>query len=211
MIRRIGFILAASLALAAFVTAAERTRILEAEISVEGYIYGTVETKDGKTHTGVLRWDDEEAFWDDLFHSSKTELPFEEFAEGPEEDEDTKWWERLATTLTGDLDLDHQSRVIAIRFGDLSQIRVTGRNDAVLTLRDGTKIEVGGYSNDVSATVTVIDTKPGRIEVPWKKIETVTFSPTPVDADPGVFACVEPCRPRKATSSVSSSGTTRSL
>ncbi len=72
-------------------------------------------------------------------------------------------------------------------FGDLQQVRVTGGNDAVLTLRDGTEIEVGGYANDVSATVTVFDAKPGRVEVPWKKIETVTFSATPADADPGSF------------------------
>ncbi len=180
-------ILAASFMLAAFVFA-DDGKVVDAEgISVEGYIYGTVETKAGKTHTGVLRWDDEEAFWDDLFHSGKTELPFEEYAEGPEADEKASWWERLAVTIAGDLDLNHQSRVVAVRFGDLKQVRVTGANDAVLTLRDGSEIEVEGHANDVSATVTVIDEKPGRVEVPWKKIDTVTFAATPADADPGSF------------------------
>jgi len=182
-----GTILAASLVLAAFVGADDGSMSSGAGSSVEGYIYGTVETKTGKTHTGVLRWDDEEAFWDDIFHSSKTELPYEDYAEKPDEKEAETWWERVAVTVAGDLDLNHQTRVVAVRFGDLQQVRVTGRNDAVLTLRDGFELEVGGYANDVSATVTVFDAKPGRIEVPWKKIDTVTFSATPADADPGSF------------------------
>ncbi len=191
MIKKTGPILAASFVLTAsfavLVGADEGVPASDAGISVEGYIYGTVETRDGKTHTGVLRWDDEEAFWDDLFHSAKEELPYEKYAEEPDADEDATWWERMATTISGDLNLHHVSRSVAVRFGDLEQIRVTGGNDAVLTLRGGTEIEVSGYANDVGATVVVFDAKPGRIEVPWKKIDTITFSATPPDAEPGSF------------------------
>ena len=187
MVKKTGIIFAASLMLAAFVGADDGTTESVAGSSVEGYIYGTVETKVGKTHTGVLRWDDEEAFWDDIFHSSKAELPYEEYAEEPEADEEATWWERMAVTIGGDLGIHRQSRVVAVRFGDLQQVRVTGRNDAVLTFRDGTELVVGGYANDVSATVTIFDAKPGRIEVPWKKIDTITFAATPWDADPGSF------------------------
>lgn len=187
MTKRAGIILAVSLVLASFVAAGEGAEVLKAEISVEGYIHGTVETRAGKTHTGVLRWDDEEAFWDDLFHSSKDELPYESYAEEPVADEEANWWERMATTISGDLGLHHVGRRLAVRFGDLKQIRVTGGDDAVLTLRDGTEIEVSGYANDVGATVVVFDAKPGRVEVPWKTIDTITFSATPLDADPGSF------------------------
>ena len=41
-----------------------------------GYLYGTVETASGNTYSGLLRWGTEEAFWDDLFNSTKTELPY---------------------------------------------------------------------------------------------------------------------------------------
>ena len=187
MTKKILTTIAASLVLAACFAITGGTDVAAAEVSVEGYLYGTVETKDGATHTGVLRWDDEEAFWDDIFHSSKKELPFEDYAEDADGDDGATWWERMAVTIAGDLDLDHQSRVVAVRFGDLRQVRVTGRNDAVLTLRDGTEIEVGGYANDVTATVTVIDDKPGRVEIPWKRIDVVTFSETPADVDPGSF------------------------
>lgn len=187
MTTKTGTILAASLVLAAFVGASDGTASSTAAASVEGYLYGTVETKTGATHTGILRWDDEEAFWDDLFHSAKVERPYEEYEQAPQADEDASWWERMAHTIGGNLGVHKQSRVVAIRFGDLKQVRVTGANDAVLTLRDGTEIEVEGYANDVGAAVTVIDAKPGRVEVPWKTIDTITFAATPPDADPGSF------------------------
>jgi len=180
-------ILAASLVLAAFIGASDDTASSAAASSVEGYIYGTVETKNGATHTGILRWDDEEAFWDDLFHSAKVERPYEEYEQAPEVGEDASWWERMAHTISGDLGLHQSTRVMAIRFGDLKRVKVTGADDAVLTLRDGTEIEVEGYANDVSADVTIIDAKPGRVEVPWKQIDTITFSATPPNADPGSF------------------------
>jgi hypothetical protein len=50
---------------------------LAAKQSNDGFIYGTVATDAGKEYTGFLRWNtDEEAFWDDLFHSAKSELPY---------------------------------------------------------------------------------------------------------------------------------------
>jgi hypothetical protein len=187
MTKRTATILAASLALAACVVAEESTAASGSVSSVEGFIYGTVETRFGKTHTGVLRWDDEEAFWDDVFHSYKAELPYAEYEGDSGEDRDATWWERLARTIGDEFGVHRQRRVIAVRFGDLSQVRVTGADDAVLTLRDGSEIEVEGYANDVTATVTVIDDKPGRVEISWKKIETVTFAPTPPGVDPGSF------------------------
>jgi hypothetical protein len=154
---------------------------------VDGFIYGTVETKVGKTHTGVLRWDDEEAFWDDIFHSSKCDLPYEKYQGPPEVDDEEAWWKRMVQTIGGEMGVHRQARVLAVRFGDLAQIRVTGGNDAILVLRDGSEIEVEGYANDVNATISVDDDKPGRVEVPWRRIDTITFHATPADVDPGVF------------------------
>ncbi|MDP5172747.1 MAG: hypothetical protein NWR72_21090, partial [Bacteroidia bacterium] len=37
----------------------------------QGLIYGRVETVENVMWEGVLRWGDEEAFWDDLFLSKK--------------------------------------------------------------------------------------------------------------------------------------------
>ncbi len=178
------FISAASLWLAAaFVPGAAASDTRPAS-PVDGFIYGTVETRGGESHTGVLRWDDEEAFWDDLFHSAKRELPYMEYAETAPEDDST-WWERFGRTIGREFGIERQVRVLAVRFGDLAAIRPTGADDAVVVLRDGTQVEVSGYANDVGTTVTVIDAKPGRIPVRWKEIAEVRFSATPPDAHPG--------------------------
>ncbi len=47
----------------------------------QGYIYGKVTTRSGNVYTGLLRWDTEEAFWDDLFHSYKETRPYTESME----------------------------------------------------------------------------------------------------------------------------------
>lgn len=161
--------------------------VVAADTSTDGYIYGTVETRSGKSHTGILRWDDEEAFWDDLFHSGKECLPYVEYAEKPEIDEDLEWWRRMAKTISDEIGIHHETRVVAVRFGDLREIRPSGGGEAELILRDGTELRVDGYANDVSATVVVLDEKPGRVEVPWKKIDRIVFSATPPGSDPGSF------------------------
>ena len=46
------------------------------KIEPDGYLYGTVETESDHRYTGFLRWGTEEAFWDDLFNSTKDELPY---------------------------------------------------------------------------------------------------------------------------------------
>jgi hypothetical protein len=47
----------------------------------EGFIYGKVITRSGNEYQGIIRWDDEEAFWDDLFHSYKESRPYEDYLE----------------------------------------------------------------------------------------------------------------------------------
>lgn len=185
-VHRTQIIIAASLVLAAFFVF-QGAVDAASQASVEGYLYGTVETKAGKLHTGILRWDDEEAFWDDLFHSVKEELPYEEYIEPPEVKDDLKWWEKMARTIGDEFDGHRETRVVAVRFGDLKSVRPNRRDGAVLTLRNGSEIEVDGYANDVKATVVVYDTKPGRVEVRWNQIEEIRFAPTPPDVDPGSF------------------------
>jgi len=178
---------AVSLVLAAAVCAVEGPNESIQTGRSEGFIYGTVDTRTGEHYTGVIRWGDEEFFWDDLFHSSKVDLPHAGYAEKPEEDPDATWWERMFTKIGGDLGVTRNTRVVAVRFGDLRRIDVTGSNDAVLTLRDGTELEVSGYSNDVGATVHVRDADHGEVEVPWQKMETITFLAAPSDVDVGGF------------------------
>ena len=43
-----------------------------------GFIHATVTWPNGESKTGFLRWGDEEAFWDDLFHCGYRDLVWAE-------------------------------------------------------------------------------------------------------------------------------------
>ena len=73
------FVLLLSLPLAA--------HIVTAQEDTQGFIYGTVVTESGTEYQGFLRWGTQEAFWDDLFNSSKVELPFYDYLADDEYDE----------------------------------------------------------------------------------------------------------------------------
>ena len=49
---------------------------LQAQIS-QSLIYGEITLKDGTQYRGQIRWDNEEALWDDVFDAYKSERPTE--------------------------------------------------------------------------------------------------------------------------------------
>jgi hypothetical protein len=65
------------------------------------------------------------------------------------------------------------------QFGDLKSIEVTGRSKLDITLKDGSKIKLGDGSNDVGATVKVLDSDLGIVELNWNRIERIEFMKTP--------------------------------
>lgn len=174
-----------------------------------GFIYGEVETRSGRTYRGFLRWGNQEAFWDDLFHSSKQDNPYLE----------DDWWRDYERERERDRDRDSDrererdrrdrrdrdrrgfswgdwdfrwgdgrsgSRIFVARFGDIEQIVVTGGDRADVVMKSGTTYDVEGYSNDVGGKVHVDDQELGEIELRWDRIETIRFMAAPRGADPGV-------------------------
>ena len=151
----------------------------------QGFIYGTVITESGTEYEGFLRWGKQEAFWDDIFHSMKTELPWAEIAVDYLEDDDRehqrsrhgevkvfKWrieWE----------DDGYSSRVFSARFGDIESIRVADDDAAEVTMRSGEVYDVAGYSDDVGGRIHVLDSTLGEIDLKWDRIESITFSAAP--------------------------------
>ncbi len=152
----------------------------------DGYLYGTITTRSGSTYTGLLRWGTEEAFWDDLFNSSKEDLPYGNMAEEDEEWEDEESvWERLRVFGKNiNVHVNGSSRMFIARYGDIKQIEVTGNDDALVTMKSGSTIEVSGGANDVDADITIRDASLGDIEIPWRKIDTIVFQPTPAGVKP---------------------------
>jgi len=153
----------------------------ENAIDTRGYIYGTVETESGTEYTGLMRWGTEEAFWDDLFHGSKEDLPYLE--EQPD-DERRRRITILGITVGYRYNDSKGGRLLVARYGDIQEIEVTGSDSAKLLMKSGSVIRVDGGSNDIGGEVTVFDASLGAIELSWKKIERITFKETPASLDP---------------------------
>ncbi|MFP3940107.1 MAG: hypothetical protein ACLF0P_07365 [Thermoanaerobaculia bacterium] len=156
---------------------------LHAAPDTSGFLYGTVLTRSGTEYEGRLRWGDQEAFWGDLFNSSKEDLRWRK--EIPR-DQRTR---RNTIELFG-LEIawrreDSSGRQLIARFGDIDRIEVTGRDDAVLVMKSGHRVEVEGGSNDIggNAEVTVWDTSLGAVTTPWRNIDRIQFRDSPPDLE----------------------------
>lgn len=150
----------------------------------EGYLYGTVETEDGQQYTGLLRWGGEEAFWDDLFNGGKVDRPWLD-AVPASELRRQRGIRLFGIRLTGHGDGFGDDRQVVARFGDLREIRIAGHRPE-LVMKNGSVVRFDDTSNDVGAEITIWDAGLDRVEVPWKRIERVTFQQAPAEiAVPG--------------------------
>lgn len=156
----------------------------------EGFIYGTVTTVDDETYTGLIRWGDEEICWFDFFNSDKDGNEFFRDLTRKErnklEDKHSHWGDNwgIFDIEVSDNEFNH---VFVCMFGDILKINITGRNDVLLTFKNGEHYELEGGSNDVGATVNVWDEELGEISIDWKRIEEVEFTDTPekIEFKPG--------------------------
>jgi hypothetical protein len=156
-----------------------------------GFMYGRVITESGNEYTGFLRWGNQEAFWDDLFHSEKEDLPYFEYLDDEEYEDMRRDKDRKAgffSKLQRIFDEDHyyESRIFISRFGDIELIEPRGDSEAVVRMKNGTEYDVSGYSDDVTSKIHVKDATLGEIDLRWKRIDSIQFMPAPAGADPGV-------------------------
>ena len=149
--------------------------------AASGFIHGAVTTRGGTTYRGLLRWGTEEAFWGDLFNSAKEENAYADEVPRRERPRQTVevFGVRVGVRRDGDV-----GRQFVARFGDIAEIEADGTGDAVVRLKNGSLVEVSGGANDVEAEVVVWDEAIGKVELPWRKIATITFSPAPAGARP---------------------------
>ena len=156
-----------------------------AQAGPHGYIYGTVETTSDHSYTGLLRWGTEEAFWDDLFNSSKSDLPYLE--KHHRESRQRNRIKVLGITVGYRWDDSSDSRMFIARFGDIAQIEVLRGENIKVTMKDGTVYSMKDGSNDVGATITVQDDSLGAVKLDWEKIARIVFKPTPANLEPPAY------------------------
>lgn len=147
-----------------------------------GYIYGRVETVDGDTYQGQLRWGKEESFWDDIFNATKVANENLDHVDG-------RTLDRVRRRNRSDWEFFFGKRdesfnhVLAVRFGDMKRIDVRRGDELTVAFRNGEELELEGGSNDVGAEITVVDPKLGQHALQWKRIRTIEFSDTPAKLD----------------------------
>lgn len=134
------------------------TRVVEAPTVVTSgaeRLFGTVETRDGHTATGFIRWDRNEGSWSDLLDARKES------------------GSNRVTTETG------------IRFGQVVRIERLGSRDALVETRSGETFPLSGSSTDLGTGMRAltVESLDGRVEqFSWNDLSEVRFDAPPADA-----------------------------
>lgn len=159
----------------------------------QGLIHGTVTWPSGETLTGFIRWDGEEACWDDLFHTGYRENPWQEQVD-LEELAAQKRKEYYRTH--GLLDRIHYYvnrdehdvigwRMLLIRYGDIRSLEIHDGQDDFLVTADGSRHRIGGYGRDAGSDLLVYPDGGGQPrEIEWNDLTGIVFSSAPAEAAP---------------------------
>ena len=148
----------------------------------ESRLYGTVEVSGGRQYTGFLRWDDEEAFWDDLFNGTKDKLPYIDRL--PEDQRKRREIKILGMHISYDWDEDWFGRQFIARFGDIREIRPRSGDHADVEMKNGTTCRLDGGSNDIGAKIRIEDPEDGSVNIAWNRIKRITFQAAPAGRRP---------------------------
>ncbi|WP_420384689.1 hypothetical protein [Roseivirga sp.] len=159
------------------------------------FIYGEVETIEGDTYKGPIRWGSDEVYWVELFNATKTSNDFMRFLSKKEVEElNQQQGEGGSSWLGIDLGVisiweDRFSRSqhqLDLQFGDIKSVEPSGRSKARITLKNGVIIEAGGSGyEDVGGSVVIYDFELGEFAIRWDRIKEVRFLPAPAGTKSG--------------------------
>ena len=152
----------------------------------EGFIYGKVTMVDDNSYTGQIRWGKEETFWTHIFNSTKLSNKNLEHLSRKDRkllDKNSKsssnsWFADSFSIRFSDYENEY-NHVFATQFGNIKSIKILGREEVEVELKNGEIIELEGGSNDIGTKIKVLDTELGEIDLKWKRIEKVEFMETP--------------------------------
>ncbi len=150
----------------------------------QGFIYGKVITADDDSYSGLIRWGKEEVFWFDMFNSTKTKNENLKYLSDEDMDnlrDDTRsWFEQLTDgNFNINIDGDNYTHSFACMFGDIKSLEIAGRNTVILVLKNRDELKLSGGSNDIGASISVLDEEIGLIKLNWDRVVQVDFMPTP--------------------------------
>ncbi len=155
-------------------------------------IHATITWESGDSRTGYLRWDKEEATWDDLFHCGYRENPWLEFidTEALRKEKRARFYEthglieRVAYALHEDKKPGPGWRMFLIRMGDIQSFEINAGQDDFVITASGSRHRIGGYANDNGSDLWLYESNEAPLEVEWNDLVSITFSAAPENHTP---------------------------
>ncbi|NNE27185.1 MAG: hypothetical protein HKN09_10105 [Saprospiraceae bacterium] len=139
------------------------------------YIYGKITTHSGEEYVGFMRWGKEELFWHDIFNSEKIDDQHYKVAKKSNQ-KDNKWYEfDWSWSSIWEDKYRTSAHTFACLFGDIKSIDVLRDSKVIVELKDGSKLNLRGGSNDIGTTVKLTDYELGLISFDWNKIDKIEF------------------------------------
>ncbi|MCD4745900.1 MAG: hypothetical protein K8R58_06340 [Bacteroidales bacterium] len=150
--------------------------------SDECYIYGKITTVDKNNYTGEIRWGKEEAFWSDIFNSTKISNKFIKYLSKTDQnylENDDNWFSIWSNKFINNEHYISHNHIFACQFGDIKTINITGKESVDLELKNGEIFYLKGGSNDIGTKVRIFDNDIGEMVIKWSRIDKVEFFETP--------------------------------
>lgn len=153
--------------------------------STTGRIYGKIYTEDDKVYEGWIRWDKNEAFWDDILDATKKyHTPHPRTAK---KETYVKIFGLRISWGSSDEDRGETSASMGIKFGHLESIRARSGHRATLRLKSENNVDVTSYGTDIGNSVRGIEVEGaefGKLTLDWDDLDRVVFEKEPDRAPP---------------------------
>jgi len=144
-------------------------------------IYGRITLKNGATYQGHIRFDGEQALWEDIFDAPKYQHPSQHLltkaeAKRVDAEEDfsfgfMKLWEDKSPD---------QYFSFRCHFGDISRLDILKNELMLLTLKNGNKIRLKqGRRMDPDDDIRIYDNELGKLNLEVKNIQQIVFEASP--------------------------------
>lgn len=138
-----------------------------------GRIYGTIRTIDGEDFEGWIRWDKNEAYWDDIIDATK--------------ERKGKRYRRKSRRRSSSsffIWSSGSNRQSELKFGHIQTLIPVSSSEAVITLKSGEEYEMSGSDLGTSVRDIIVDDKEeGEIWLEWNDIDEINFSKEPTEPE----------------------------
>ncbi len=144
--------------------------------AASGRIYGTIRTIDGEQFEGWIRWDKNEAYWDDILDATKERKSHKARKKYRRKDKRYGSWSFSWSSGS--------ARQSELQFGHIRTIIPLSSSEALVILKSGEEYEMSG--SDVGSSIReleVLDREEGEVYFEWDDVDEINFSEEPTEPE----------------------------